>query len=316
MRERHGYKDMIYTVTFNPSLDYVMDLGRFRLGQVNRSEAEGICPGGKGINVSQVLHNLGCGTVALGFFAGFTGEEIGRRLEENGLCTDFIRLGQGTSRINVKLRESKDGESVVSEVNAGGPEIGRQAFGALMAKLEALEAGDVLVLAGSIPGSLPETVYEDICKGLAGRGIRIVVDATGALLSNVLQYRPFLVKPNHHELGELFGVELHTRAEVLPFARRLQGAGAENVLVSMAGEGAVLAASDGRCYEAEAPRGRARYPVGAGDSMVAGFLAGYEETGSYEEAFYMGLCAGSASAFSEGLAVREDVQRLRAGLHR
>lgn len=297
---------MIDTVTFNPSLDYLVTMKEFRPGQVNRSDDERICPGGKGINVSQVLRNLGCDSTALGFIAGFTGDEILRMLTEKGVKTDFIRLEQGMSRINIKIQAGPE-----SEINAGGPEIGPQAVEELFRKLLLLKEGDTLVLAGSIPPTLPGTMYQDICAMLAGRKIRIVVDATRQLLSNVLKFRPFLIKPNHHELGELFGVELRTREEVIPYARRLREEGAENVLVSMAGEGAVLAAADGAWYEAPAPSGKVRNSVGAGDSMVAGFLAGYEKSKNYREAFLMGLYTGSATAFSDGLAELSDVERLR-----
>ena len=296
---------MVYTVTFNPSLDYIVSVEDFRLGLTNRTDSEVILPGGKGLNVSIVLSNLGIENTALGFVAGFTGEEIVRRVEGMGVKSDFIRLREGISRINLKLK-SIDG----TEINGRGPRIGREAVGELMGRLDARGEGDVLVLAGSIPGSMPDETYGKIMERLAGRGVMTVVDATKNLLMNVLEYRPFLVKPNSHELGEIFGVELRDREEAIPYARRLRELGAVNVLVSMAGQGAVLAAGDGEVYAAAAPRGKLVNGVGAGDSMVAGFLAGWMERHEYGHAFRMGIAAGSASAFSELLATREEVTDL------
>ncbi|MCI9573922.1 MAG: 1-phosphofructokinase [Lachnospiraceae bacterium] len=296
---------MVYTVTFNPSLDYIVSVEDFRLGLTNRTDSEVILPGGKGLNVSIVLSNLGIENTALGFVAGFTGAEIVRQVEGMGVKSDFIRLREGISRINLKLK-SIDG----TEINGRGPRIGREAVGELMGRLDALGEGDVLVLAGSIPGSMPDETYGKIMERLAGRGVMTVVDATKNLLMNVLEYRPFLVKPNSHELGEIFGVELRDREEAIPYARRLRELGAVNVLVSMAGQGAVLAAGDGEVYAASAPRGKLVNGVGAGDSMVAGFLAGWMERHEYGHAFRMGIAAGSASAFSELLATREEVTDL------
>ncbi len=296
---------MVYTVTFNPSLDYIVSVEDFRLGLTNRTDSEVILPGGKGLNVSIVLSNLGIENTALGFVAGFTGEEIVRRVEGMGVKSDFIRLREGISRINLKLK-SIDG----TEINGRGPRIGREAVGELMGRLDALGEGDVLVLAGSIPGSMPDETYGKIMERLAGRGVMTVVDATKNLLMNVLEYGPFLVKPNNHELGEIFGVELRDREEAIPYAQRLRELGAVNVLVSMAGQGAVLAAGDGEVYAAAAPRGKLVNGVGAGDSMVAGFLAGWMERHEYGHAFRMGIAAGSASAFSELLATGEEVMDL------
>ena len=296
---------MVYTVTFNPSLDYIVSVEDFRLGLTNRTDSEVILPGGKGLNVSIVLSNLGIENTALGFVAGFTGAEIVRQVEGMGVKSDFIRLREGISRINLKLK-SIDG----TEINGRGPRIGREAVGELMGRLDALGKGDVLVLAGSIPGSMSDETYGKIMERLAGRGVMTVVDATKNLLMNVLEYGPFLVKPNSHELGEIFGVELRDREEAIPYARRLRELGAVNVLVSMAGQGAVLAAGDGEVYAAAAPRGKLVNGVGAGDSMVAGFLAGWMERHEYGHAFRMGIAAGSASAFSELLATREEVTDL------
>lgn len=294
---------MIYTVTFNPSLDYIVTVEDFKLGLTNRTSSEQLLPGGKGINVSTVLKNLGVESTALGFIAGFTGEEIVRRVEAMGMKSDFIRVKEGISRINVKLA-SIDG----TEINGSGPSIKPEEAEELMKKLDVLGEGDILVLAGSIPGSMPDDTYRRVLARLEGRNVMAVVDATRDLLVNVLEYRPFLVKPNNHELGEIFGTELRDRASVIPYAKKMQEMGAQNVLVSMAGEGAVLAAADGSVYEAPAPKGRLINGVGAGDSMVAGFLAGWMERQDYRYAFHMGISAGSASAFSEFLATKEEVE--------
>ena len=296
---------MIYTVTFNPSLDYIVSVEDFKLGITNRTSSELMLPGGKGINVSTVLGNLGIENTALGFAAGFTGEEIIRQVEHMGIRSDFIMVPDGISRINLKLK-SIDG----TEINGSGPEISEAAVAELMEKLEVLGEEDVLVRAGSIPSSMPDDIYRRILKRLQGRGVTAVVDATKDLLLNVLEYRPFLVKPNNHELGEIFQVELWDRKSVVSYARKLQEMGAQNVLVSMAGEGAVLAAQDGTVYETPAPEGTLVNGVGAGDSMVAGFLAGWMEKQDFRHAFYMGVSAGSASAFSERLATREEIKHI------
>lgn len=294
---------MIYTVTFNPSLDYIVSVEDFKPGFTNRTSSELILPGGKGLNVSMVLGNLGITSTALGFVAGFTGEEIVRRIEDMGVRSDLIPVGGGISRINIKLKSIEG-----TEINGCGPQIGEENVKKLMDRLDSLERGDVLVLAGSIPGSMPDDMYRRVMQRLEGKDVTIIVDATRDLLVNVLEYHPFLVKPNHHELGEIFGVELKTREEVVPYAKKLQSMGAVNVLVSMAGEGAVLAAADGKVHAAPAPEGRLVNGVGAGDSMVAGFIAGWLDRKDYRYAFAMGLAAGSASAFSELLATREEIE--------
>lgn len=296
---------MIYTVTFNPSIDYIVSVQDFKLGLTNRTDSELLLPGGKGINVSTVLQNLGIANTALGFIAGFTGEEIRRGVESLGVRAAFITLEEGISRINLKLK-SIDG----TEINGQGPNIPKAAVEKLMTQLDGLTAEDTLVLAGSIPATLPDNIYEKIMAHLQDRGVRIVVDATRDLLLKVLVHHPFLIKPNNHELGEIFGVTLSTRREVIPYARKLQERGARNVLVSMAGEGAVLLAEDGNVFEAEAPKGVLKNGVGAGDSMVAGFLAGYGESGDYAHAFRMGVASGSASAFSEQLATKAEIEDL------
>ena len=293
---------MIYTVTFNPSLDYIVSVPNFELGKTNRTVYEQMLAGGKGINVTTVLRNLGIDSTALGFVAGFTGDELIRRMNEMGLKNDFIRIGNGFSRINLKLKDV-DG----TEINGMGPVIDQAGQDALMAKLKALKEGDTLVLAGSIPESMPGTIYSNILEALQGRGIRFVVDATKDLLLNVLQYHPFLIKPNHHEIGEIFGVKLETRESVVPYAKKLQEMGATNVLVSMSGMGAVLLDENGDVHALPAPKGQLVNAVGAGDSMVAGFLTGWEEEHNYEHAFRMGVATGSASAFSDLLATRAEV---------
>lgn len=296
---------MIYTVTFNPSLDYTVTVKEFTAGVVNRTSGETIFPGGKGINVSMVLKNLGCENTALGFVAGFTGQEIARLLEVRGVSTDFIHVSSGFSRINVKLRAQRE-----TEINGQGPGISGEDIGRLYAKLDLLSDGDTLVLAGSIPDTMPGSIYMDIIAHLQGKKLNIAVDATRDLLMNVLPYRPFLIKPNNHELGEIFQTVLTDKEDVACCARELQAKGARNVLVSMAGDGAVLIAEDGKEYQTEAPKGKVVNSVGAGDSMVAGFLYGYMATGSFEEAFRWGVCTGSASAFSEELATKAEVEAL------
>ena len=296
---------MIYTVTFNPSLDYIVSVDHFKAGQVNRTTDEIIFPGGKGINVSIVLKNLGFESTALGFMAGFTGDEICRLLEEKGITTDFIHVKKGLSRINVKMRSDEE-----SEINGRGPEIMQEDIDKLYRQLDKLKDGDTLVLAGSIPSVMPESMYMDIMKYLKDKKVNIAVDATKDLLVNVLPYPPFLIKPNNHELGEIFGVEITTKDDVVKYAKKLQEKGARNVLISMAGDGAVLVTEDGQEFRAEAPKGDLKNSVGAGDSMVAGFVAGYMTKKDYFEAFKMGVCTGSASAFSEELATKAEVEAL------
>ncbi len=302
---------MIYTVTFNPSLDYIVSVEDFQLGKTNRTRAEQMLPGGKGINVSTVLQNLGIENVALGFAAGFTGEELLRKMKAIGFHCDFITLEEGCSRINIKMKDF-DG----TEINGKGPVISQEAVAQLMAKLDRLGEGDTLILAGSIPTSMPDSIYRDILAALSGRGIQFVVDATKDLLLNVLKYRPFLIKPNNHELGEIFGVTLTTREDVIPYAKKLQEKGARNVLVSMAGQGAVLAAENGEVHMQPAPKGVLVNAVGAGDSMVAGFVAGWTQKQDFLHAFRMGVSAGSASAFSDLLATREEIEQVYQSIAR
>lgn len=300
---------MIYTVTFNPSLDYIVTVRDFRLGETNRTASEQMLPGGKGINVSTVLENLGFENTALGFVAGFTGKEIVKKVQELGFRHEFIELQEGWSRINIKMKDF-DG----TEINGQGPAIKEADVQTLLERLDHLGEGDILVLAGSIPSSMPETIYADILKRLDGKGVMTVVDATNDLLMEVLKYHPFLIKPNQHELGEIFGVELATQESVVPYAKKMQDKGAVNVLVSMGGKGAVLLDANGDVHMLSAPKGNLVNAVGAGDSMVAGFLAGWLEKQDYEHAFRMGVSAGSASAFSEFLATRQEVESVYSSI--
>ena len=293
---------MIYTVTFNPSLDYIVSVDDFKLGLTNRTSSELMLPGGKGINVSTVLMNLGIENTALGFTAGFVGKEIIRRLYEMGVKSEFIQISEGVSRINLKLK-SIDG----TEINGAGPVISKDKVEELMKKLEELGEGDVLFLAGSIPSSMPDDMYEQIMARLDGKGVMIVVDATKDLLVNVLKYHPFLVKPKNHELGEIFGKVLESEADIVEYAKKLQEMGAVNVLISMAGDGAILVTEDGTVSSKKPPKGTVVNSVGAGDSMVAGFLAGWLNTGDYEKALELGTAAGSATAFVSWLATREEI---------
>lgn len=296
---------MIYTVTFNPSLDYIISVHDFQLGKTNRTRTEQILPGGKGINVSTVLSNLGIDNTALGFIAGFTGDEIVRRIEKLGIRHNFITVPNGDSRINIKMKDF-DG----TEINGSGPVIDAGSLKKLLLKLDILQEGDFLVLAGSIPESMPDTVYRDILSRLHKKGIHFVVDATKNLLLNVLEYHPFLIKPNNHELGEIFQTELRTYEDVILYAKKLQEKGARNVLVSMAGEGAAFVSENGDTFKLPAPQGTLINAVGAGDSMVAGFLAGWIQSQDYAHAFRTSVAAGSASAFSEMLADREGIDLL------
>lgn len=296
---------MIFTVTFNPSLDYIVRVDEMRLGTINRTNYEQLLPGGKGINVSIVLGNLGHPSRALGFSAGVTGVALEKLLADAGVDADLVHVKEGFTRINAKVKAIEE-----TELNGQGPRIAPEDVDALFSKLDVLGQDDTLVISGSVPNTLPSDMYEQVMERLAGRGVRIVVDAERDLLTRVLPYRPFLVKPNNHELGDIFGVTLKTRDEVVPYARRMQEMGAQNVLVSMAGEGGVLVAADGQVYQSPAAKGTVVNSVGAGDSCVAGFLAGLMETGSYQTAFRMGLAAGSASAFSDHLATRPEVEDL------
>ena len=296
---------MVYTVTFNPALDYVVRMDGLLPGDINRTRSEEVQFGGKGINVSTVLRNLGVENVALGFLAGFTGQALERGLRESGIQTDFIWLPEGLTRINVKIKAGEE-----TEINGRGPAIPPAALEELFDKLDRLQKGDVLDLSGSIPASLPDDVYQKILARLDGRGVLSVVDATRDLLCAVLPYRPFLIKPNTSELGEIFGRVLTTDREIQDCARQLQERGARNVLVSMAGDGSLLLDETGAVHRLGVPKGKVVNSVGAGDSMVAGFLAGWLEHRDYAMAHRLGAATGSATAFSDGLAQKEQVQAL------
>lgn len=298
---------MIYTLTVNPSLDYIMDIPNFETGIVNRTSDTRIVAGGKGINVSVVLSNLGIDNTALGFTAGFTGNEIERQLVEKNIACDFIHMKKGISRINVKLRAIEE-----TEINAAGPEINSSDLELLFYRLECLCRDDILVLAGSLPQCLGPEFYCEVMKRLTERKVSFIVDAEKDLLVKSCIYKPFLIKPNHLELGEIFGVKLKNRSEVVPYAKTLQDKGARNVLVSLAGEGAVLVAEDGNVYECEAPHINVVNSVGAGDSMVAGFIAGWIENGSYMNALKYGTACGSATASMEGLVTQESFDSLKS----
>lgn len=295
---------MIYTVTFNPAIDYVVHTGEMKVGSVNRAKSEKIYFGGKGINVSIVLSELGLASKALGFVAGFTGTAIEKGIADKGIATDFVHLENGFSRINVKIKSDSE-----TELNGQGPCIDDKALKELFAKLDCLADGDTIVLAGSIPDSMPSDIYEKILEYLSGKNIKAVVDATKELLMNVLKYKPFLIKPNNHELGEMFGVTLTTNEEIEMYAKKLKDMGARNVLVSMAGDGALLLDENGETHICGVCKGTVKNSVGAGDSMVAGFIAGSEK-GDYEYALKLGTAAGGATAFSDGLACKEEIFRL------
>ena len=295
---------MIYTVTLNPCSDYVIGIDSIKTGELNRTNREEIFIGGKGINVSLVLKELGVRSVAMGFVAGFTGTEIEKRLNEVGIETDFVRLKDGNSRINVKILSEQE-----TEINARGPEISEGDIKEFFDKLDTLKDDDVLVLSGSVPSSMPSDIYETILKRLSGKKIMTVADASGDLLKRTLKYKPFLIKPNNVELGELFGVKLKTADECEEYARRLKEMGAVNVLVSLAGEGALLIDKDGKGHKIKAFGGKVINSVGAGDSMVAGFIAGMLK-GDSGYALRLGAACGAATAFSEGIAKREDIEKL------
>jgi 1-phosphofructokinase len=296
---------MINTITLNPSLDYIVKVDSFKVDSLNRIQEEQIYAGGKGINVSIVLKNLGVENTALGYVAGFTGDEILRQIKSHGVSCDFVKLNNGFSRINVKLKS--DGET---EINGSGPEITSEDLKILYDKFSHLTKGDYLILSGSIPNSVPDDIYESIMSSLLDKGVEFIVDATKDLLLKVLKYKPFLIKPNHHELAEMFNVELKNDEDIIKYGKKLQEMGAKNVLISMAGDGAILLPENGEPIKREVPKGVLKNSVGAGDSMVAGFLCGYLKNNDIDEAFKMGIATGSASAFSQELATEKEVYEL------
>jgi 1-phosphofructokinase len=296
---------MIYTVTFNPAIDYIVEVDNLRYNMTNRSSFEQLLPGGKGLNVSTVLNNLGIENIALGFIAGFTGREIKKRFEASGGKCDFIELEDGISRINIKIKSTCE-----TEINAPGPLIDNDAISKLTKKLNTLKNGDILVLSGSVPSPLSDYIYRDIIKIFSGKNIIIVVDAEKDLLLNTLPYKPFLIKPNKHELEDIFHTNLDTPDTVVHYAKKLQEQGARNVLVSMGGEGAALLTEAGNILKSSAPAGIVKNSVGAGDSMVAGFIAGWYDKQDYAHAFKMGISAGSASAFAQTLASKPEIEQI------
>jgi len=299
---------MIYTVTLNPAIDYIAEVNNMKMNEINRAVSEKILAGGKGINVSVVLNNLGIENIALGFIAGFTGAEIKRRVEEFGIKTDFVDIPDKFSRINVKLQSKIDGK-VVEEtaINGEGPKISEEEINQFMSKIEKIGKDDFIVLAGSVSRNMRDDIYENICCKVKEKGAKIVADATGTLLVNVLKHNPFLIKPNKKELEEIFEKEIKTNEEVVIYARKLQKMGAENVLISMDKDGAILITKDKKMLYSEAPKGKVVNSVGSGDSMVAGFITGFITHNDYEKALKMGIAAGSASAFSKDLATKEEI---------
>ena len=294
---------MIYTVTLSPTLDYVVSVDHFQTGAINRTRSEDVFPGGKGVNVSLVLNDLGYLTTAMGFIAGFTGAEIKRLLRVGGVESNFIQVERGMSRINMKIRSDEE-----TAINGQGPEITQEDIGTLFSRLRFLIDGDTIVLAGHIPPSLPSDMYEQILEFLRGRNLRVIVDAEKELLTGTLRYHPWLIKPNAEELGDIFGIQIHSREEAVPYAARLQDMGARNVLVSLGGEGAVLLTEQGEIFSSDALKGKVVNTVGAGDSMIAGFLAGYlDSDGDYEMAFKEGLCAGAAKAFNLMMTTKKEI---------
>ncbi|MBQ3029750.1 MAG: 1-phosphofructokinase family hexose kinase [Agathobacter sp.] len=317
---------MIYTITFNPSLDYVVTVENFETEKVNRTTSEFVFPGGKGINVSMVLSELGVENTALGFVAGFTGAELERQLKDKGAITDFVSVKEGNTRINVKLRstakkielnevevqetENSVQSDVETEINGAGPIVSEEELKLLLDKLTGLNEKDIVVISGSVSKGISQSVYADIVKLCNERNIKVVVDAASSLLWNTLEYEPFLIKPNKDELEDIFYRDLFSKEEVEFYAKELQNRGAKNVLVSLGEHGAVLVAENGEVYDMDAPQGEVLNSVGAGDSMVAGFLAGYLETNDFENALKLGICAGSATAFSYGLATKTEIDKL------
>lgn len=296
---------MIYTVTLNPSIDYVIKLDNLKNGEVNRTKEEYVYPGGKGINVSLILKELGYKSRALGFVSGFTGLYIKDTLKNKGLEEDFINLENGFTRINVKVKSNEE-----TEINGQGPNIDDESLNKLYEKLDSLKENDILVLAGSIPKNLDSSLYENIMKRLENKNVKIVVDATKDLLMNVLKHKPFLIKPNNHELEELFNVKLNGIDDIITYAKKLKEMGAKNVLVSMGKDGALLINEDGEVFTSNVAKGEVKNSVGAGDSMVAGFIAGYLNSNNYEEALNLGAASGGATAFSNDLATKEDIYKL------
>ena len=301
---------MIYTITFNPALDYITQVENFKIGEINRTKTETILPGGKGLNVSIVLKNLEIENTALGFVAGFTGEELIRKMESQGVKTDFVKVEKGLTRINVKISSINENRIEETALNGMGPQITKEDIEVLFEKIQKMSTNDIVILSGSIPKNIDNDIYEKICKKLNEKGITFIVDSTQELLMNVLKYHPFLIKPNKEELEETLNRKILTKEDIINAAKTLQKMGAQNVLVSLGNDGALLLTKEDDIYYSKAPRGQVVNTVGSGDSMVAGFLAGYYQTKDYEYALKTGVAAGSASAFSIRLATKKDVDLL------
>lgn len=301
---------MIYTITFNPAIDYVIGIDKLNLNAVNRTKSEKIFFGGKGINVSCILNTLGVENIALGFVAGFTGNAIEEGIKSLGIKTDFVHLKEGFSRINIKIKSSEE-----TEINGQGANVSEEELKELYSKLDTIQPNDFLVLAGSVPKSLPSDIYEKILKRLSNKEINFIVDATNQLLLNSLKYRPFLIKPNHIELAEMFNVELNSNDDIILYAKKLKDMGAINVLVSMAERGSILIDEKYQVHIAKAPKGEVINSVGAGDSMLGGFLASYSVSKSYDDALRLGTACGSATTFSEGLAEKSLIDKIYSNLN-
>ena len=296
---------MIYTITFNPALDYISQVDNFEIGKINRTKSEKILPGGKGLNVSTVLKNLGIENTALGFIAGFTGKELENRMKSFGIKTDFIEVKNGLTRINVKINSKEE-----TALNGNGPQIEQEDIQKMLEKIEKITNEDIVIIAGNIPKGINNDIYEIICAKLEKNGVTFVVDSTRELLINVLKYKPFLIKPNKEELEETFKVKIENNEQIIIYAKKLQAMGAQNVLISLGGDGAILITEKGDVYTSKAPKGKVVNTVGAGDSMVAGFIAEYARNRDYNKALKTGIATGSASAFSMELATRENVEAL------
>lgn len=296
---------MIYTVTLNPSIDYVIKVDKLTTGNINRVNEEHVYSGGKGINVTRILKSLDNDNIALGFVSGFTGDYIINSLQELNLKSDFIKVKEGFTRINVKVKSEEE-----TEINGQGPKISEEELNQFYKVIDKLVDGDILILSGSIPSCLDERLYESIMKKVEDRDIKVIVDATKNLLLNVLKYKPFLIKPNNHELAEMFNVELNSTEDVVFYARKLKEMGAQNVLISMGKDGALLVTENDEIFASSVAKGEVVNSVGAGDSMVAGFIAGYLKSNSYEEALRLGAASGGATAFSSDLATREFIDKL------
>lgn len=301
---------MIYTITFNPALDYITQVKNFKIGEINRTKTETILPGGKGLNVSIVLKNLEIENTALGFIAGFTGEELKRKIEAQGVKTDFVKVKEGITRINIKISSMNEKKIEETALNGMGPKITKNDIEALIQKIQKMSTKDIVILAGSVPKNIDNDIYENICEKLKEKGITFIVDSTQELLMNVLKYHPFFIKPNKEELEETLNCKISTKEDIINAAKELKKLGAQNVLVSLGNDGALLLTKEDKTYYSKAPKGQVVNTVGSGDSMVAGFLAGYYQTKDYEYALKTGVAAGSASAFSTRLATKEDVNAL------